>query len=88
VSVDQVYAERNFVVVAFARVAARLGWRVGVLEDPAEPDWPVLLVDTPKGQVSWHLTRKEADAAGFGRYDGAWDGHSTAEKYDRLRWLT
>jgi hypothetical protein len=87
VSVDQVYAERNF-VVRLRGAGGAVGLEVGVLEDPGEPDWPVLLVDTPKGQVSWHLTRKEADAAGFGRYDGAWDGHSTGEKYDRLRRLT
>jgi hypothetical protein len=84
---DTAYAERNAVVLAFARAAVRLGWRVGVLDDPAEPDWPVLVIDLPfmrERQVSWHMQRSELRAGEFDPYPGEWDGHTTPEKYDRL----
>jgi hypothetical protein len=38
-------------------------------------DWPVLYIDLPSGQVSWHMPA----------YRGRWDGHSTEAKYDRIR---
>lgn len=82
VELDKIYAERNAVVVAFARLAERSGWTVGLLHDAEEPDWPVLVIDTPGGQVSWHL--KSDEARGFGQYPGEWDGHTTEEKYARL----
>lgn len=81
------YAERNALAVAFAWTMNARGHKVGVLIDPDEPDWPVLMVDTPEGQVSWHMTRQEIpDWVPI--YDGEWDGHTTEEKYRRMRQLT
>ena len=80
---DAVYAERNAVVLAFARLAQRLNWTVGRVVDPAEPEWPVLMIDTPSGQVSWHFRAAEMPAD-LAPYPGEWDGHSDAEKYARL----
>jgi hypothetical protein len=84
--VDAAYAERNAVVLAFAHMAELMGWTVGTVADPAEPDWPVLMIDTPAGQVSWHFKADELPAT-VPRYPGRWDGHDTPEKYDRLRRL-
>jgi hypothetical protein len=83
-TLDEVYAERNAVVLAFAAMAEEGGWPVAQIVDPAQPDWPVLLIATPYGQVSWHLKRSEMPddippARGWG-----WDGHTTQEKYERL----
>jgi hypothetical protein len=80
----ELYDERNRLALGFAAVAARLGWTVGWLDDPAEPGWPVLVVDTPEGQVSWHLPEADRFGSWFGAYPGAWDGHTTPEKYARL----
>src|SRR5260221_481854 len=85
-ALDQVYAERNAVVLAFATMAGLKGWTVGYTTDETEPDWPVLLIDTPMGQVSWHFQRHELPAL-IPPYPGEWDGHDTPEKYARLRAL-
>lgn len=76
-----VYRERAHLVAHLAAVyPSRLG------TDPAEPDWPVLYVDTPEGQLSWHIAPSDLELfAHVPRDDGAvWDGHSTEEKYRRL----
>lgn len=82
-ALDAVYAERNAVVLAFAHFADELGWTVGQAADPNEPDWPVLMIDTPCGQVSWHFKREEMPPK-MPPYPRGWDGHSDKEKYDRL----
>jgi hypothetical protein len=60
--------------------------------DPAEPDWPILFVETPEGQMCWHTAPADVglfdhvtqyDATKSARYP-AWDGHTTEEKYERL----
>jgi hypothetical protein len=86
VSETDVYADRNAVALVFAHMAELAGWMVGQLTDPEEPDWPVLMVDTPAGQVSWHFKADEMPD-GMPTYLGEWDGHTTAEKNDRLRKL-
>jgi hypothetical protein len=83
VSVDDVYDERNKVVLAFAHMAELMGWDVGQVVDPAEPDWPVLIIDTPAGQVSWHFKREDMPAS-MPPSPEPWDGHDTPEKYARL----
>lgn len=84
---NELYDERARVVVALALASRALGYRIGFAVDPKEPDWPVLFIDLPTGQVSWHLTQAQrVDLAGdIGDYGGVWDGHSTTEKYERLR---
>lgn len=48
---------------------ADIGWAGDAQE------WPVLYIDLPSGQVSWHMPA----------YPGRWDQHTTQEKYDRIR---
>lgn len=59
--------------------------------DPEIPDWPVLYIETPKGQCSWHIHPADQDV-----FDGLkiptikgypWDGHSIEEKYLRIEAL-
>jgi hypothetical protein len=82
--IADVYRERNAVVFAFAWTAAQLGWRVGTLEDPADP-WPVVMIDAPTGQLSWHVPEQDLpDWLADKPYLGQWDGHTTGQKYERL----
>lgn len=80
--IDEIYAERNAVALAFANLAVLYGWTVGYTAD--DPDWPVLFVETPHGQVSWHLKAGELPDD-FPPYIGEWDGHTNEEKHRRLR---
>jgi len=85
---ESLYLEREHCVIALARSAQANGYRVGFRDDPALPDpqsWPVLFIDLPTGQVSWHLSRiGREEAKDIGHYDGEWDGHDVEEKYRRL----
>lgn len=82
-----VYRERAHLV---ALLAALYPASIG-RTDPDTPDWPVVTLDTPAGQMSWHIAPDDVelfhhldpDAGQFG-----WDGHSTEEKYARVRELT
>lgn len=71
---DQNYPDRYPLVLTALQQAAVLGLRCGIAIDPKEPDWPVVYIDLPTGQVSWHMPR----------YEPEWDGHTTAEKYARI----
>lgn len=68
------YALRNDLVLAALTLARAAGLAAGVYIDPAAPDWPVVIIETPVGQVSWHLPAHPIP----------WDGHTTAEKYRRV----
>lgn len=52
-----------------------------------DPEWPVILIDLPTGQVSWHFNA-ENDGDLFKLLpvgpEIIWDGHTTEEKYARL----
>lgn len=59
--------------------------------DPSTPDYGVATVDTPAGQMSWHIHDADADVIPDQAKQTEpieWDGHSTEEKYARLRDLT
>ena len=85
---DNVYRERAALVAHLAAVYPS----VIAYNDPSEPDWPVIYVDTPQGQLSWHLAKDDLDL--FAHVPVvepdavAWDGHDTPTKYQRLAFLT
>jgi hypothetical protein len=83
-TLDDAYFDRNQAVMAMARLAQKLGYPVGLRDDPDEPDWPVLMIDLPTGQVGWHLPKVEVNGR-WPSYDKEWDGHSLAEKRDRIK---
>lgn len=87
----EVYVDRNLVVQAFAKAMEENGYTVWWGEDASEPEWPVLYVETGEGQVSWHIPKVERIYEPPVRPEHAplrqWDGHTTPEKFDRLRTL-
>ena len=81
--IDDAYFDRSQAVQLLARTAGLLGWPMGVRCDPDEPDWPVLMIDLPSGQVSWHIKADELIGE-WPVYPGEWDGHSLDEKRHRM----
>lgn len=77
---DEAYFDRNMAVQALAKVAQKLGYNIGIKDDP---EWPILYIDLPTGQVSWHIPKNELIEV-FPVYSGKWDGHDLKEKRKRL----
>jgi hypothetical protein len=79
-----IYRERSYLVAHLASLYPS-HWII----DEMEPEWPVVVIQTPTGQMTWHIASKDLDlfehVTGTGAY---WDGHTTEEKYERLRALT
>jgi hypothetical protein len=80
-SIEEVYADRNALAVGYAALAWSLGMDVGWYE---HDEWAVIYVETPEGQVSWHVRPEtipdwvpEAD-------EDALVGHSRREKNRRI----
>lgn len=82
---DAAYEERSKVVALLASLfpsgiakTAISGWH---------PEWHgCVYVDLPTGQASWHYHESHAHLfAHLPPYGGVYDGHSTDEKYDRVR---
>ncbi|GAA0975986.1 hypothetical protein Q7689_00665 [Nocardiopsis tropica] len=86
---DAVYRERAALIAHLAALYPAVIVRNG---DPADdPDWPLIYIDTPQGQMSWHLTQADLDL--FPHVPTVaegpeWDGHTNGEKYRRLAALT
>ena len=77
---DEAYLDRNLCVQVIARMAQKLGYNVGIKENG---DWPILYIDLPTGQVSWHLPLKEI-VGNFSEYSMEWDNHDVECKRNRL----
>ncbi len=71
---DEQYKTRNDLVFRAVDYARGIGYPAGVRIDPLEPEWPVLFIELPTGQISWHVSQ----------HVNEWDGHSTGEKYRRI----
>ncbi|AWN05286.1 hypothetical protein SEA_IBANTIK_64 [Streptomyces phage Ibantik] len=80
-----VYRERAHLL---AHLAAIYPSRLIRGADPQEPDWPVLFVELPGGQATWHISPDDLDLFQYVSDEesdwAVWDGHSTEEKYRRL----
>src|SRR5512141_2646258 len=68
------YDIRNKLIYSAFAMASAIGLEVGIRHDPEEPEWPVIFIELPTGQVSWHVPQ----------HINAWDNHSTEEKYIRV----
>lgn len=84
VILDDVYADRNLLAQLAAVLAQMAGLQVGIAPDPAEPGWPVVYINLPTGQVSWHIPSDEL-VSQLPSYQHSWDGHSSDEKQERVR---
>jgi hypothetical protein len=72
---DTDYDARYPAVWRALSLALDCGLAAGVRIDPAEPEWPVVYIELPTGQVSWHMPQHTTD----------WDEHGTDAKYERIR---
>ena len=84
---DEVYRDRAHILALLSlHYAAYIA-----CSDLAAPDWPVLTLSTPHGQMTWHIAPSDLELFGHVRRAGnaeaalAYDGHSTAEKHARIR---
>jgi hypothetical protein len=72
------YDRREKLVMAAMYEARMAGFECGYRIDPVEPEWPVAYIELPTGQCSWHMPQ----------HSKPYDGHSTEEKYERIReWI-
>lgn len=69
------YSNRYLFVMDAMLAARRLGIPAGIRLDPKEPDWPVVFIELPTGQVTWHIEQHKQE----------WDNHTTEEKHERVR---
>ncbi|MBO9428059.1 hypothetical protein [Sulfitobacter sp. R18_1] len=89
--VSRAYSERAAAAVAMARFALMSGYNAGVGRDSNE-DWDdewrvVLYVDTPGGQVSWHISPDDQHfLEGLPNYEGDWDGTFLSRDGSFLKW--
>lgn len=77
---QDLYTERAALVAALSKL-----FSASLETDPAQPNWPVCIIDLPTGQVSWHVAPQDLplfEHLPTGQRE--WDGHSTSEKYARL----
>lgn len=88
---DDVYEQRNYLVVLAAHMAnQRYNWNAGWDED-TDNDWDrgwrtVVYIDTPKGQLSFHMdpsTRHLAESV-LPEYEDGWDGTWFDTHKDRI----
>ncbi|MFZ6731952.1 hypothetical protein ACO0LG_08545 [Undibacterium sp. Ji42W] len=79
---DNVYTQRNTLVVAFALAMEALGHKVGRgFDDDKTKDWAdewrhVVYVELPdRSQISWHIAPKDLPLLDMlPEYEGKWDG--------------
>lgn len=90
-ALDAVYDERNRCVAAMSVMAQLLRWPCGLGKHSEQDatwdrEWMnIVFIDLPTGQASWHIHDRDLRLfAHLPPYTKQWDGHSTAEKYDRL----
>jgi len=81
-----IYRERAHLIAHLATVHPAV---IVLGSDPELPEWPVIYVDSPEGQLSWHLSGDDMDLFRHvrittGEHAPTWDGHTTEEKYERL----
>lgn len=85
-TLDAAYRERNALVAGLIRVG---GFRAEIVMAPDTEGWWIVYVETPAGQLSWHVSPDDMDLfsdwpVAFGTHRSPWDGHTTDEKYRRL----
>lgn len=76
---ERAYTERAYAAVGMAKMALLAGYKAGIGKDSNENwdnEWrTVLYVDTPGGQVSWHIAPKDLHLLkDLPKYEEEWDG--------------
>lgn len=87
---NRAYSERAYVAAAFARMALAAGFKAGTGLDSSEndPAWRVVLyVETPAGQVSWHIHPDDQWVLeGLPEYGKPWDGTFKSRDGSFAKW--
>jgi hypothetical protein len=87
---DNAYWERNQLVAALSKIyPSYLGYHE-ISDKSWDKDWMnIVYMELPTGQVSWHIHKSDLENFSHLRdyIKIKWDGHSTEEKYDRIRKL-
>lgn len=90
--IGAVYYDRNLLAFTLADLLAAdpssttdAGWYL----DPCTDGWPVVWVDLPTGQASWHVPPErrsmlERSTLDYDVPEGGYDRHTREEKNDRL----
>lgn len=89
-SKDAAYWERNQLVSALTKLFPSCLGKHEESDESWDREWMnIVYIQLPTGQVSWHI--HDSDLENFSHLrtdlDEKWDGHSTDEKYNRLRAL-
>ena len=88
---NQIYRERNNLVLYLASLVIFYGGKAGLKKNLVNEDYIILYIDLPDGkggsfEASWHIKKSELGVFHdlFPEYQKEWDGHETPEKYRRL----
>lgn len=90
---DKAYTQRAIVAIAFANTVLANGGSAGVGTDDREDqpsNWRVVLyVDTPAGQLSWHIAPSDQYMLdGLPQYTKPWDGTFNSSNTDFYKEFT
>ena len=84
------YDERSRLIAFVTRCFPSYLARHPAEDESWDHDWRwIVFVDTPHGQLSWHISDSHIDMfSHLERKENNWDGHTTTEKYARLEKCT
>lgn len=83
---NAVYSERNLLVQLLAVLLLdNPRHNAGIRFSLTDPDWPILFLDIDGVQLSWHIAIADLLAVAWPVYQSDYDGHSTNEKYERIK---
>lgn len=85
---DELYQHRILLYLNFTVCALQLSSSWDACWKPHYPGWPVLFLETPKGQISYHFEERYLpliEERGIRRDDlHEWDGHTSENVLARL----
>lgn len=85
---DEAYSERNKLVALISKLFPSCLGRHEVSDLSWDKEWMnIVYVHLSTGQCSWHIHDSELSLFSHLNFDATikWDGHSTEEKYDRIK---
>lgn len=88
---DGAYRERAHLL---AWLATHYPAVIAPAPDVEEPGWQLLYITAPTGQLSWHISPRDAGLLSHVQRvepddpRAKWDGHTTEQKYQRIAALT
>lgn len=80
-----VYKQRTEIFALAMHLARQLKYEVGARRDKEEPDWPVLCIQLPTGQLAIHAKAEDVPVMELPAFKHAYDGHSDEDKSRRIK---